>query len=92
MEKTLFAQVGEIHGKNQEGVFSSTFQYTPTDEHLKQLRGMTLALVEVKSESEDKGLVAGRGILDLFKNTFYKASGSNLKAMEEAMPLIKKIL
>jgi hypothetical protein len=92
MEKSLFAQVGEIHGKKQEGTFSTSFQYTPTDERLKQLRGMVFALVEVKAESEDKGLAVSKGIFDSFKTAFFEATGSNLKAMEEAVDSVKEAI
>ncbi|OGY26693.1 MAG: hypothetical protein A2Z11_01940 [Candidatus Woykebacteria bacterium RBG_16_43_9] len=92
MEKTLFAQTGEIRGKKSPGLFTASFQFTPEDEHLNQTRGSLFFLAHVKGDSEDKNLSSARSIFGSFREKFYTTGGSNLKALEETIDFLKEDL
>jgi hypothetical protein len=90
MEKSLFAQTGEIKGKQEEGHQTASFQFIPGEENLKETRGNLFALIEIRGTPTDKALQEARGIFAGLKDTFYGASGNNLKALEEALLAFEK--
>lgn len=92
MEKTLFGQTGEIRGRKVSGERSTSFSFTPEDTQLSQTRGRILFLVNVKGPSEEKNLAEARSIFANFKNKFYSASGSNLKALEDTLDFTRNDL
>ena len=89
MEKTLFAQTGEIRGKKSSDHLTLSFQYSPAEDHLKQTRGMLFFLVQVKIAIEEKGMTEAKEIFDTFRNKFYAIAGGNLKALEETIDFLK---
>ncbi|MDP2720370.1 MAG: hypothetical protein Q8O75_00195 [bacterium] len=92
MEKTLFAQAGEIRGKSEEGFFTTSFQFTPEQEEARQTRGSVFFLIHLKKSTEDASLASARNVFASFKDKFYTATGSNLKALEEAIDVVKEAL
>lgn len=82
MEKSLFAQAGEIKGKEKEGFLSQTFQYTPSDEGQKKLRGSLFAHLEIKTEPREKAEKDSKLIFESFKSRFYASTGNNLRVLE----------
>jgi hypothetical protein len=92
MEKTLFAQTGEIKGKKPQGYQTFNFQYTPEEETLRQMRGTLFFLVGIKGVSEVKAGASARQIFTSFKEKFYSAAGSNLKVLEEALDLAREFI
>jgi len=88
----LFAQTGEIRGKKQQGAVSASFQFTPEQEQLRQMRGNLFFLVQIKGDSDDKSLGTARQLFTGFKDKFYAAAGSNLKAIEEAVDYLKGLV
>lgn len=89
MEKTLFAQTGEIRGKKSNDHLTLSFQYSPAEDHLKQTRGMLFLLIQVKIAIEEKGMTEAKEIFDAFRSKFYSIAGGNLKALEETIDFIK---
>ena len=85
MDKTLFAQTGEIRGKKSTGVFTFNFQFSPNDPELKQTKGDLFFLAQLRAASEDKASASAHSLYSLFKDRFYQTSGTNLKTMEEAL-------
>jgi len=92
MEKTLFAQTAEIKGKDAADSFTASFQFTPTEEKLKQTRGSLFFLSQVKAPSLEKALPINRELFEFFRGRFYTGVGSNLKALEEALDHLKEFL
>jgi len=92
MEKSLFAQAGEIRGKKDEVSLTATFQFTPSEEHLKQTRGTLFFLIWLKEEASDKALTDSRHLFEAFKDKFYAGVGSNLKALELAAEDLKNLI
>lgn len=92
MEKTLFSQTSEVRGKQKEGHFTTSFQFYPEEEVVKQTRGSLFFLISSKEVSRDKALGVAKGVFDSFKEKFYTAEGSNLKALEEVADFIKSNL
>ena len=85
----MFGQTGEIRGRKVSGERSTSFSFTPEDTQLSQTKGRILFLVNVKGPSEEKNLAEARSIFATFKNKFYSASGSNLKALEDTLDFTK---
>jgi len=92
MEKTLFAQTAEVKGKEAASTFTSTFQFVPTEENLKQTRGSLFFLSQVKVPSEEKASPLNRQLFEIFRGKFYAGAGSNLRALEEALENLKEFL
>src|SRR3972149_5985865 len=89
MEKTLFAQTGEIRGKKSSDSLTLSFQFSPAEDHLKQTRGMLFFLVQLKVAIEEKGMTEAKEIFDAFRNKFYAIAGGNLKALKETIDFLK---
>ncbi len=92
MEKTLFAQTGEIKGKSSQSFQTFSFQYTPEEDPLRQMKGTLFLLVQVKEGSEEKNQALASQLFVTFKERFYSAAGSNLKVLEEALDLVKEFI
>ena len=92
MEKTLFAQTGEIKGKSSQSFQTLSFQYTPEENPLRQMKGTLFFLVQVKEGSGEKSQALAKQLFVTFKERFYSAAGSNLKVLEEALDLVKELI
>src|SRR3972149_5711784 len=89
MDKTLFAQTGDIRGTKSQDTLTVSFQFTPEDDHLAQTRGRLFLLIRVKGAVEDNTRAFAQSIYTLFKEKFYTIGGSNLKALAETIDFIK---
>jgi len=83
MEKSLLAQIEEIRS-GEKDLTVDTFQYTPTDQHLKELRGSLFGFIKNHLE-EEQNFSKNQDLFQALKDNFYAAKGSNLKALEEAV-------
>ena len=91
MEKSLFSQAGEIKGKQREGYFTLFFQHSPSEENLKELRGSLFSVLEIKADSREQAQTEANRFFTGFRNTYYQASGNNLKALDEALTFFESL-
>ena len=78
MDKTLFAQTGEIRGKKSTDTFSFNFQFSPDDPEQKQTKGDLFFLAQLREASEGKASASARSLFSLFQDTLYQNSWTNL--------------
>ncbi len=83
----MFAQVEEIRSREKDPS-ADTFQFTPKEQHFKELRGSLFVFIKNQS-GEEAALSKNQALFQSLKEKFYGGSGSNLKALEEAIDAVK---